>query len=198
MSAADKTKLISLPSNPVTAVTGTAPIVSSGGTTPAISITAATTSADGSMSAADKTKLNALPLNPVTAVTGTAPIVSSGGTTPAVSITAATTSAAGSMSAADKTKLDSITAVGQIFSVTVPGGGAVPANSGTTLSVTVTGVLATDAVYANQTSALFPAGMSITNAFASGLNTVTLEILNCTTSSKTIPSNFPLRVGVLR
>jgi hypothetical protein len=42
----------------VTAVTGTAPIVSSGGTTPAVSITAATTSAAGSMSAADKTKLN--------------------------------------------------------------------------------------------------------------------------------------------
>ena len=42
----------------VTAVTGTSPIVSSGGSTPAISITAATTSAAGSMSAADKTKLN--------------------------------------------------------------------------------------------------------------------------------------------
>ena len=42
----------------VTAVTGTAPIVSSGGNTPAISITAATTSAAGSMSSADKTKLD--------------------------------------------------------------------------------------------------------------------------------------------
>jgi len=44
----------------VTAVSGTAPIASSGGTTPAISITAATTGAAGSMSAADKTKLNQL------------------------------------------------------------------------------------------------------------------------------------------
>jgi len=42
----------------LTAVTGTAPIVSSGGNTPAISISAATASAAGSMSAADKTKLN--------------------------------------------------------------------------------------------------------------------------------------------
>ena len=41
-------------------VTGTAPIVSSGGTTPAISINAATTSAAGSMSSADKTKLDGL------------------------------------------------------------------------------------------------------------------------------------------
>ena len=44
----------------VTLVTGTAPIVSSEGTTPAISITAATTSVAGSMSAADKTKLDGI------------------------------------------------------------------------------------------------------------------------------------------
>ena len=47
------------PSSGVTSVTGTAPIVSSGGTTPAISISAATTSAAGSMSSADKAKLDA-------------------------------------------------------------------------------------------------------------------------------------------
>ena len=44
----------------VTSVTGTAPIVSSGGTTPAISVSAATTSAAGSMSGADKTKLDGI------------------------------------------------------------------------------------------------------------------------------------------
>lgn len=66
MSAADKTKLDGVApgatanTGTVTGVTGTAPIVSSGGTTPAISITAATTSAAGSMSAADKTKLNGI------------------------------------------------------------------------------------------------------------------------------------------
>jgi microcystin-dependent protein len=43
----------------VTGVSGTAPIVSSGGAAPVISISAATTSAAGSMSAADKAKLNA-------------------------------------------------------------------------------------------------------------------------------------------
>jgi hypothetical protein len=47
----------------VTGVTGTAPIVSSGGTAPAISITAATTGAAGSMSAADKTKLDGIAAN---------------------------------------------------------------------------------------------------------------------------------------
>ncbi len=45
----------------VTGVTGTAPISSSGGITPAISISAATTSAAGSMSAADKAKLDKFP-----------------------------------------------------------------------------------------------------------------------------------------
>jgi hypothetical protein len=44
----------------VSAVTGTSPIASSGGLTPAISITAATTSAAGSMSATDKTKLDGI------------------------------------------------------------------------------------------------------------------------------------------
>ena len=47
----------------VTSVTGTTPIVSSGGATPAISISAATTSAAGSMSASDKTKLDGIESN---------------------------------------------------------------------------------------------------------------------------------------
>jgi len=47
----------------VTGVSGTAPIVSSGGNTPAISISAATTSAAGSMSSADKTKLDGIESN---------------------------------------------------------------------------------------------------------------------------------------
>jgi hypothetical protein len=99
----------------VASVTGTAPIVSSGGTNPAISITAATTSAPGSMSAADKTKLDGITSGAaVASVTGTAPIVSSGGTSPAISISAATTSAAGSMSSADKTKLDGIAAGAEV------------------------------------------------------------------------------------
>lgn len=59
----------------VTGVTGTAPIISSGGTAPAISISAATTSAAGSMSAADKTKLDGI-ASGATANTGTVTSVS--------------------------------------------------------------------------------------------------------------------------
>jgi len=44
----------------ISGITGTSPILSSGGTTPLISISEATTSAAGSMSAADKTKLDAI------------------------------------------------------------------------------------------------------------------------------------------
>jgi len=47
----------------VTEVSGTSPITSSGGTTPAIGISAATTSAAGSMSSADKTKLDGIETN---------------------------------------------------------------------------------------------------------------------------------------
>ena len=64
--AANTTKKIQVGNLPggtgggVTAVTGTAPITSTGGATPDIGITAATTSAAGSMSAADKTKLDGI------------------------------------------------------------------------------------------------------------------------------------------
>lgn len=64
MTGADKTKLNGIATGAtantgtVTGVTGTAPIVSSGGTAPAISIVAATGSVPGSMSAADKAKLD--------------------------------------------------------------------------------------------------------------------------------------------
>jgi len=51
------------PGQAVTGVSGTAPIITSGGTSPAISITAATLSAAGSMSAADKTKLDGIAAN---------------------------------------------------------------------------------------------------------------------------------------
>ena len=64
-------------SSGVTSVSGTAPIVSSGGATPAISISAATTSAAGSMSSADKTKLDGI-ASGATANTGT--VTSVGGT----------------------------------------------------------------------------------------------------------------------
>ncbi len=116
MSGADKTKLdgIAAGAQPgtVTAVTGTTPIASSGGTAPAISITAATTIAAGSMSAADKTKLDGIAAGAqpgtITAITVTLPLTTTGGTTPLLNINPATVSLPGVMSSADKTKLDGL------------------------------------------------------------------------------------------
>ncbi len=93
------------PAGTVTAVSGTAPITSSGGATPAIGIAASSALVPGSMSAAQFSKLAAIAISNVTA---TAPLASSGGATPAISIPAASGATAGSMAAADKTKLDGI------------------------------------------------------------------------------------------
>ncbi len=80
LSASDKTKLDSVTSGAaVSAVSGTAPIVSSGGAAPAISISAATTSAPGSMSSADKTKLDATGTNSDLAQNNTQTYISAAG-----------------------------------------------------------------------------------------------------------------------
>lgn len=73
--------------SPVVSVSGTPPIASSGGTSPAISITAATGGAAGSMSASDKTKLDTMTSGAAVASVGaTAPATSTGGTTPNIGV----------------------------------------------------------------------------------------------------------------
>jgi len=93
-------------SGTVTSVTGTAPVASSGGTTPAISMAAATTSVDGYLTSTDWTTFNNKGSGTVTSVTGTSPVVSSGGATPAISIPVATTSVSGYLSSTDWTTFD--------------------------------------------------------------------------------------------
>jgi hypothetical protein len=74
--AAELQALLGAAAGDVTSVTGSAPIVSSGGQTPAISITAASDSAAGSMSAVDKTKLDTVQGGTTTLVAGVSPSVS--------------------------------------------------------------------------------------------------------------------------
>jgi hypothetical protein len=95
----------------VQGVTGTAPITSSGGTTPVIGISAATTSAAGSMSSADKTKLNGIETGAQVNVgtdlaydAATRVVSSSTGTDATIALVSSTT--AGLASAEDKQKID--------------------------------------------------------------------------------------------
>jgi trimeric autotransporter adhesin len=85
----------------VSAVTGTAPVVSSGGTTPAISMAASNASTNGYLTATDWNTFNNKGSGTVTSVTATSPVVSTGGATPQISIPAATTSANGYLTSAD-------------------------------------------------------------------------------------------------
>ena len=96
----------------VTSVSGTAPVASSGGTTPAISMAAASSGVNGYMTGTYATKLDGIATGAqpgtVTSVSGTVPIVSSGGTTPTISIPAATSSVNGYATSTQITKLDGI------------------------------------------------------------------------------------------
>ena len=87
----------------VTSVTGTAPVVSSGGATPAISMAAATTSVSGYLTSTDWNTFNGKQAagTYVTSVSGTAPVVSSGGTAPAISMAAASTTVSGYLTSTD-------------------------------------------------------------------------------------------------
>jgi hypothetical protein len=87
----------------VTSVTGTAPVVSSGGNTPAISMPAATTSVDGYLTSTDWNTFNNKGSGTVTSVSATAPITSSGGATPNLAMPASTTSVNGYLTSTDWT-----------------------------------------------------------------------------------------------
>lgn len=87
----------------VSAVTGTAPIASSGGTTPNISISQSGASSDGYLSSADwNTFNNKQPAGTyVNSVGATSPVVSTGGTSPIISMPAANGSTNGYLTSTD-------------------------------------------------------------------------------------------------
>ena len=100
----------------VTSVGVTAPVASTGGTAPTISMAAATASVNGYMTSTYASKLDGIAAGAtantgtVTGVTGTAPVVSSGGTAPAISMAAATATVNGYMTSTYASKLDGIAA----------------------------------------------------------------------------------------
>lgn len=122
---------ITIANTGVTSVTGTAPVVSSGGATPAISMAAASSSSNGYLTSSDWTTFNSKqPAGTyVTSVSATAPITSSGGTTPTLAMPAATSSANGYLTSADWTNFNN-KGVGSVTNVS---------GTGTVNGITLTG-----------------------------------------------------------
>lgn len=137
----------------VTSVTGTAPVASSGGATPAISMAVATSLANGYLSSTDWSTFNGKQATlvsgtniktvnsttllgsgdvsvGVTSVTGTAPVVSSGGATPAISMAAASTTVSGYLTSTDWNTFNGKQAAGSYVTV----GGALGTPSSGTLT----------------------------------------------------------------
>jgi hypothetical protein len=143
----------------VTSVTGTSPVVSSGGQTPAISMPAATTSVSGYLTSTDWNTFNNKGSGTVTSVSGTTGrITSTGGTTPVIDLASgvATAGTTGSSSLIPVVTIDtygrvtSITTAsnpqGTVTSVTgtapvVSSGGATPAISMAAANTTTNGYL---------------------------------------------------------
>jgi hypothetical protein len=94
---------VTTPQGTITSVTGTSPISSSGGTTPAISIAQANTSTSGFLSSTDWNTFNSKGNGTVTSVTATSPVTSTGGATPVISMPAATTTVNGYLTSTDWT-----------------------------------------------------------------------------------------------
>jgi len=140
-----KVSVSNLRGTAVSAVTGTAPVVSSGGTTPAISMAAANTSTNGYLTSADWNTFNGKGSGTVTGVTATSPVVSSGGAAPVISLPAATTSADGYLTSADWNTFNAKQPAGSYLTnggaLGTPSSGTATNLTGLPLTTGVTGLL---------------------------------------------------------
>jgi hypothetical protein len=134
----------------VTSVTGTSPIVSSGGTTPAISIPAASSSVNGYLSSTDWSTFN----GKESVLTFSSPLVR---TTNTISIPVATGSANGYLSATDWTTFNN-----KVSTATLSG--YLPLTGGT-LTGALGGTSATFSGLLTGTNAIFNTGASVTPNF---------------------------------
>lgn len=124
---------ITLANTGVTSVTATSPVASSGGTTPVISMAAASGTTNGYLTSTDWTTFNSKGNGTVTSVTATSPVASTGGTTPVISMPAANTTTSGYLTSTDWNTFNS-KGSGTVTSVTgtspvASSGGATPAIS---------------------------------------------------------------------
>lgn len=168
----------------VTSVSANAPIVSSGGTAPILSMPAASSSQNGYLSSSDWVTFNNKGNGSVTSVTGNGCIsVANGSTTPSISIADATTSASGAMSAADKTKLNGIAAGATAYSHPSGDGNLHVPATGTTNN----GKVLTAGATAGSVSWQTPAAAGVTSVGGTGsVNGLTLTGTVTSTGSITL------------
>ena len=174
----------------VTAVTATAPVSSSGGTTPNISMAQSTTSANGWLSNVDWNTFNNKGSGSVTSVTATGPLSSSGGTTPNISITVANSTVSGYLANADWVTFNakgsgSVTSVANGAYLT---GGTITTSG--TLAVNAASANTASTVVARDESGNFNAG-TIT---AASINTTSITT-GANTTAGTIIGNWSLSTG---
>jgi hypothetical protein len=165
----------------VTSVSGSAPIASSGGNTPTISITQATSSTDGYLSSTDwNTFNNKQPAGTyVTSVGATSPVTSTGGTTPTIAMPAANGSTNGYLTSTDWTTFNSkgngtVTSVGGTGTVNgITLTGTVTSSGNLTLGGTLSGVNLTTQVTGTLPIANGGTGQTTANAAYNALSPMT-------------------------
>ena len=193
----------------VTSVTGTAPIQSSGGNTPAISITQATTSTNGYLSSTDwNTFNNKQPAGSyVTSVGATSPVTSSGGTTPTIAMPASSSTVSGYLTSTDWNTFNSkgtgsvtsVSGIGSVNGITLTGtvttsgnitlGGALAniannqlTNSSVTFNSVAVALGGSGTITANTTNAL-TIGTGLSGTSFNGSSAVTIAIANTTVTA---------------
>jgi hypothetical protein len=129
----------------VTGVTATAPVASSGGTAPVISMAAATAAVNGYLTSTDWSTFNSKQAagTYVNSVSATSPLTSSGGVTPNLAMPAATTSVSGYLTSTDWTTFNnkgsgSVTSVAASVPAFLSVAGS-PITSSGTLAITYSG-----------------------------------------------------------
>jgi len=125
-------------SGKVTSVGATSPVVSSGGTTPTISIPVATAATSGYLSSTDWTVFNSKQAGGtyLTSITATAPILSTGGTSPTISIPVATATTSGYLSSTDWSAFNSKQPSGT-YVTSVAGTNPLVSSGGTTPAISM-------------------------------------------------------------